>query len=110
MMYEFLEPVEVDSRRMQGLFALEPTPIDVAVRRTVGGTGNVPHGRRATFEGGIPERCSDPAPEGHSARNKIFHYMPLEDRRASLTGQPIPHSRFREEDTRRGGIPLDLLP
>jgi len=35
MMYEFTEPFEVDSRRMQRVFALEPTPIDVAIRATV---------------------------------------------------------------------------
>jgi nucleoside-diphosphate-sugar epimerase len=35
MMYEFTEPFEVDSSRMQRVFSLEPTPIDVAIRRTV---------------------------------------------------------------------------
>ncbi len=34
MMYEFTEPFEVDSSRMQRVFSLEPTPIDVAIRRT----------------------------------------------------------------------------
>jgi nucleoside-diphosphate-sugar epimerase len=35
MMYEFTEPFEVDSIRIQRTFDLEPTPIDVAMRRTV---------------------------------------------------------------------------
>jgi len=35
MMYEFTEPFEVDSSRMQRVFALEPTPVDDAIRRTM---------------------------------------------------------------------------
>jgi nucleoside-diphosphate-sugar epimerase len=35
MMYEFTEPFEVDSNRMQRTFGLEPTPVDVALRRTM---------------------------------------------------------------------------
>jgi nucleoside-diphosphate-sugar epimerase len=35
MMYEFTEPFEVDSNRIQRTFGLEPTPIDVALHRTV---------------------------------------------------------------------------
>jgi hypothetical protein len=35
MMYEFTEAFEVDSTSIQRMFGLEPTPIDVAMRRTV---------------------------------------------------------------------------
>jgi nucleoside-diphosphate-sugar epimerase len=35
MMYEFTEPFDVDSRRIQRVFALEPTPVDDAIRRTM---------------------------------------------------------------------------
>jgi len=35
MMYEFMEPFVVGSERIQRAFALEPTPIDIAIRRTV---------------------------------------------------------------------------
>ncbi len=35
MMYEFTDPFEVDSSRMQRTFSLAPTPVDVAMRRTM---------------------------------------------------------------------------
>lgn len=35
MMYEFTEPFVVDSNRIQGAFALEPTPVEIGIKRTV---------------------------------------------------------------------------
>jgi nucleoside-diphosphate-sugar epimerase len=35
MMYEFTEPFVVDSNRIQRAFALQPTPVDVGIERTV---------------------------------------------------------------------------
>ena len=35
MMYEFTEPFVVDSNRIQRAFALEPTPVDIGIERTV---------------------------------------------------------------------------
>lgn len=35
MMYEFTEPFVVDSKRMQSAFALQPTPVEIGIERTV---------------------------------------------------------------------------
>jgi len=35
MMYQFTEPFLVDSKRIQGAFALEPTPIETGIQKTV---------------------------------------------------------------------------
>jgi len=36
MLYEFTEPLEVDSSKIQRTFGLVPTPIDEGMRQTVG--------------------------------------------------------------------------